>query len=294
MARSHAFWVILAGAVPTAFRSPKREDLLPTLHQLQRKQPDVTLQWFDRGRLWESPEAARAALLAKLPQFPDRKADWRPGGSHKDPRARYQLSRDQKRARFKKRLGRPPLESRSDKPSDSRPDRPPESRPPRPGGPPRDRWQKPGGPPRDRWQKPGGPPRDRWQKPGGPPRDRWQKPGGHRAIVRHPAIVGKNPGDRHQGIAGRNRSRSANARSGPTAIVPIDRRVIGLVARPAIVLAGHLVIVPVGRPARVASPSGTPAWGRKQALRRAPAWRRRQAVRASPARQVQAAGPARA
>jgi len=196
MARSHAFWVILAGAVPTAFRSPKREDLLPTLHQLQRKQPDVTLQWFDRGKLWESPEAARAALLAKQPQFPDRKSDWRPGGSHKDPRARYQLSRDEKRARFKKRLGRPPLESRSDKPADSRPDRPHESRPPRPGGPPRDRWQKPGGPPRDRWQKPGGPPRDRWQKPGGPPSgDHWQKPGGPPSGDRwkKPKPCGKRP-----------------------------------------------------------------------------------------------------
>jgi hypothetical protein len=30
--------------------------------------------------------------------------DWRPGGSHKDPRARYEISRDEKRARYKKRL----------------------------------------------------------------------------------------------------------------------------------------------------------------------------------------------
>jgi hypothetical protein len=205
MARSHAFWVILAGAVPTAFRSPKREDLLPTLHQLQRKQPDVTLQWFDRGRLWESPEAARAALLAKLPQFPDRKSDWRPGGSHKDPRARYQLSRDEKRARFKKRLGRPPLGPDPDKPSDSR----------RTG---RTRvahraWRsarslaKPGGPPRDRWQKPGGPPRDR--PPSG---DRWQ--------ARWSAVWGSLE---------ETREGSANARSGdrpyrPPGIVPADRR----------------------------------------------------------------------
>jgi hypothetical protein len=153
MARSHAFWVILAGAVPTAFRSPKREDLLPTLHQLQRTQQNVTLMWFDRGRVWESPEAARAALVAKRHQFPDRKADWRPGGSHRDPRARYQLSRDEKRARFKRRLGRPPLESRSDKPftprSDKpfapRSDKPYGSRPDRPNDnrPPGDRWKKP-------------------------------------------------------------------------------------------------------------------------------------------------------
>jgi hypothetical protein len=49
-------------------------------------------------------------------------------------------------------------------------------------------------------------------------------------------------------------------------IVPIDRRVIGLVARPAIALAGHLVIVPVGRPARVASPSGDARLGQETSL----------------------------
>jgi len=142
MARHHAFWVILSGTVPTAFRSPRREDLLPTLHQLQRTQSDVTLQWFDRGKLWESPEAARAALLAKRREFSDRKPEWRPGGAHRDPRARYQLSRDEKRARFKKRLGRPPLDSKPGGPSEGRP------------GPSGDRWRKPGGPPSaDRWKK---------------------------------------------------------------------------------------------------------------------------------------------
>src|SRR5215471_2787789 len=161
MARHHAFWVILSGAVPTAFRSPRREDLLPTLHQLQRTQTDVTLQWFDRGRLWESPEAARAALLAKRRQFADRKSDWRPGGSHRDPRARYELSRDEKRARFKKRLGRPPIGSRSDKPYEPRPDKPFGPRPDKPFGsrPDKPFNSRPGGagsnrPPHDRWKKP--------------------------------------------------------------------------------------------------------------------------------------------
>lgn len=175
MARHHAFWVILAGAVATAFRSPRREDLLPTLHQLQRTQPDVTLQWFDRGKLWESPEAARVALVAKRPQFADRKADWRPGGAHRDPRARYQLSRDEKRARFKKRLGRPPLEARPEKPFDSRPDRSNEQRPPR------DRWQKPG------WKKPDASqrPEDRWRKP---------KPFGKRPFRPHGVRTDRPPG----------------------------------------------------------------------------------------------------
>ena len=114
MARHQAFWVILAGAVPTAFRSPRREDLLPTLHQLQRTQPDVQLRWFDRGRVWESPTHAAAALAQRRTRQRDRGPGWRPGGKHEDPRAKYQLSRDEKRARFKKRLRRGP------------PDRPPE------------------------------------------------------------------------------------------------------------------------------------------------------------------------
>jgi hypothetical protein len=104
--------VIVSGAVPTAFRARRREDLLPTLHQLQRTQPDTVLRWFDRGRLWESPvEAAEALRLARQARR-TRPKDWRPGGGHKDPRARFELTRDQKRARFKRRHGpRPPGET---------------------------------------------------------------------------------------------------------------------------------------------------------------------------------------
>jgi hypothetical protein len=117
--------VILAGTTPTAFRAGQREDLVPTLHQLQRTQPDVSLRWFDRGRLWDSPEAARAALAVRRTSPRPHTREWRPGGQHKDPRARFKVPRDEKRARFKKRaqLGprgprtaaRPP--GRSSKPS---------------------------------------------------------------------------------------------------------------------------------------------------------------------------------
>jgi len=144
MAQHRAFWVILAGAVPTAFRSPRRDDLVPTLVQLQRTQPDVQLKWFDGVRTWESPEQAEAAFLERRRQRRERGADWRPGGSHQDPRARYQLSRDEKRARFKKRQRRPPAPRPPfDKPGSSRPParkpansrpafgKPPGSRPPR-------------------------------------------------------------------------------------------------------------------------------------------------------------------
>jgi len=121
VAKSHSFWVIIDGAVPTAFRAKNREDLLPTLTQLKRTQPNVVLMWFERGRVWESPTAARAALEARRsqPRPRDRKPEWRPGGDHRDPRAKYQSSRDEKRARFKKRRD---FERRSDPPGGSRPD----------------------------------------------------------------------------------------------------------------------------------------------------------------------------
>lgn len=124
MAPLRAFWVILAGATPTAFRAGKREDLLTTLHQLQRTQPDVSLRWFDRGRVWSSPDEARAALTARRRSPRPHTREWRPGGLHKDPRARFKVPRDEKRARFKKRAQMGP-------------------RPPRPGGAP----GRPGGPP---------------------------------------------------------------------------------------------------------------------------------------------------
>lgn len=101
-----AFWLIVDGSVPTAFRARRREDLLPTLHQLQRTQPTVALVWFERGRSWESPAAAKEAFEIRRRTARERKPDWRPGGSHADPRAKYAVSRDEKRARFKKRAVR--------------------------------------------------------------------------------------------------------------------------------------------------------------------------------------------
>jgi hypothetical protein len=101
-------WVIVAGKTPTAFRARTPDVLLPTLRQLQRTQPDTTLQWFERNRLWSSPLEAREAMRARRQMRPSgagRGRDWRPGGDHKDPRARFKLTRDQKRARFKSRRG---------------------------------------------------------------------------------------------------------------------------------------------------------------------------------------------
>src|SRR6185437_16136052 len=61
----HAYWTIIFGNQPTAFRSATSDELLPTLRQIQSKHPDAVMMWFARGRLWRSPEEAREALLRK-------------------------------------------------------------------------------------------------------------------------------------------------------------------------------------------------------------------------------------
>jgi hypothetical protein len=81
------YWTILIDQRPTAFRATDREDLLPTLKQLQRTNKDVMMKWFARGQLWESPEAAREAARGPKPVREKRGHEWRPGGAHRDPRA---------------------------------------------------------------------------------------------------------------------------------------------------------------------------------------------------------------
>jgi len=106
----HAYWTILIDDKPTAFRAREREELLPTFHQLQRKNTNVVMQWFARGRLWESQErehedfqrrkrtggapAGRSASAGGE----KRAADWRPGGQHKDPRDRFKKKNRPERA----------------------------------------------------------------------------------------------------------------------------------------------------------------------------------------------------
>lgn len=89
----YAFWTILIDRQPTAFRAREQAELLPTLAQLRRTNKDVILKWFSRGRLWESPEEELAARTARKEQ---RGREWRPGGQHKDPRARFQKRRGPK------------------------------------------------------------------------------------------------------------------------------------------------------------------------------------------------------
>src|SRR5438093_12432071 len=149
----YAFWTILIDGKPTAFRAREREELVPTFQQLRRTNKDVVFKWFARGRLWDTPKDAQAAQPAPKRIGETRGSEWRPGGAHADPRAR-----------FKKTIGQPPRRDRpwSGKPPSGQPprrDRPWSSKPPSGGPPRRDRpWgSKPpsGQPPRgDRRDRP--------------------------------------------------------------------------------------------------------------------------------------------
>jgi hypothetical protein len=100
-----AYWTILAGGLPTAFRAVDRDDLLPTFRRIREKHPDAQMKWFARGRLWDSPEDARAQSLRR-PESRDR--SWRPGGDHRDHRdarkaAAQARNQKQRRDRFERR-----------------------------------------------------------------------------------------------------------------------------------------------------------------------------------------------
>jgi hypothetical protein len=102
----HTYWTIILEGKPTAFRAHTKEELLPTLRQLQARHPDAVMLWFARGRLWQSPEQALEALRARRPRDEHRGPGWRPGGSHQDPRERFKVPRDEKRRRFRDRMFR--------------------------------------------------------------------------------------------------------------------------------------------------------------------------------------------
>lgn len=128
----HVYWTIIAGGQPTAFRAAEREELLPTLKQLQSRHPDATMMWFARGKLWPTKEAADFALRQERGggSREPRGRGWRPGGEHKDPRDRFKVPRDEKRRRFADRMRRDRDEEAGK--SGERPERP--QRPWRPKG----------------------------------------------------------------------------------------------------------------------------------------------------------------
>lgn len=122
----YSYWTIIAGGLPTAFRSADREELLPTFRRIREKHPDAQMRWFARGKLWSSPEEARAEqdrrstdrrgrgdrpiargdrsigrsdrptarTETRGDRWParsgsERDRNWRPGGEHRDPRQRF-------------------------------------------------------------------------------------------------------------------------------------------------------------------------------------------------------------
>ena len=157
-----AYWTIIVEGKPTAFRAQLREELIPTFKQLQSKHPDAVMMWFARGRLWTSPEEARAAEQRGGAER--RKPDWRPGGEHKDPRARFDIPRDVKRRRFAERMhrdareqsgepGSPRPEWRPKPPGERRPDqRARDERGPRPPGQGENRGDQPWRPKKPDWK----------------------------------------------------------------------------------------------------------------------------------------------
>ena len=101
----YAYWTILAGGLPTAFRAAEREELLPTFKRIQEKHSDAQMKWFAKGKLWDSPEAARA----DSPVRPFRRDD---GRGDRGERGSRPPDRDRDR--------RPPSGDRSGAPSDGR------------------------------------------------------------------------------------------------------------------------------------------------------------------------------
>src|SRR5476649_1926437 len=143
-----AYWTILIDDKPTAFRAREREELQPTFVQLQRKNTNVTMQWFARGQLWASREAERddfqmrkhAAAAprdrhADRPEGADRRgSEWRPGGAHKDPRDRFKKKNRPERAwsekdpatqRDRDKLAGPPRSAKFRDETPGPPDQPP-------------------------------------------------------------------------------------------------------------------------------------------------------------------------
>ena len=131
----HAYWTILVDSQPTAFRAHEADELLPTLNRLKEKHPSAVMMWFERGKLWESRDAARAEGLGEGERLPPgqkpwrdrpprdeqggdapparearsdtgrpRDKNWRPGGEHKDPRQKYKDAKKAKWQRFKQNI----------------------------------------------------------------------------------------------------------------------------------------------------------------------------------------------
>ena len=144
----HAYWTIIVDNQPTAFRAHDAEELEPTLNRLKEKHPSAVMKWFERGKLWDSRDAARAEGFGRgerrwegpRPERPEtpaggetregrpsgdgekrRDRTWRPGGEHRDPRQKYKDAKKAKWDRFKKNVRERTERKREPAPSDADP-----------------------------------------------------------------------------------------------------------------------------------------------------------------------------
>lgn len=106
-----AYWTIVAGGLPTAFRTSEREELLPTFNRLKEKHPDAEIKYFARGRLWASQDEARQEAEARRAAVDQRRGahggtsrgrDWRPGGEHRDPRQHFKDAKKERNLEWRK------------------------------------------------------------------------------------------------------------------------------------------------------------------------------------------------
>src|SRR5687768_5669940 len=133
----YSYWTIIAGGLPTAFRAYERDELVPTFTRLREKHPDAEMKWFARGKLWESPDAARDDTEKRRGGFAREGTRPPRGGTRREPAggaARGSASQDADGTRRDDTRDRPRHRDM-------------------PGGPPRNRDWRPGGEHRDPRQK---------------------------------------------------------------------------------------------------------------------------------------------
>ena len=219
----HSFWIIVSGATPTSFRARRAEDLLPTLRQLQRTQPDTALAMVrTRAALGVAGSAPRNAQQAR------RHAILRSASATGGPAAITKIRARNSRSR----ATRSARDSRSDSSGDWA------DRDARNGPRPKASWTKPKGTwsktdKADRWRQPQGgvagntsTARTRDSKPDGrrrsgvrPSRARWRKAQSDRATRR---ATSQRPGPVRQSRATAEEpvARTAVVASGPSARRP--------------------------------------------------------------------------
>ena len=89
----------------THFRARTQKQLFPIFKKLQAKHPTAEMKWFEYGKLWRSPSevGSKPDGINNDKDINKRSPDWRPGGNHSDPRARFKKKRKRLLTRTAKR-----------------------------------------------------------------------------------------------------------------------------------------------------------------------------------------------